>query len=312
MRLLAAEALILRIIAALALIDVALLYQKSISVDIVGYISILLLGVGAVAIGQYYRVFRNENRIAMTATAAGSFALFTIAGSVFNYMFLPIRFEPIDDVLFRFDAVFGYHWPDIVGWAAHHAWMGVLLHLVYLTSMAQLLCVILVLGFSGQEADLHRFLLTGIFGALLSIGFWIFFPTFGAKAYYTLPPSVLEAIPLAVDPAYGAELVRLGHEGVNHLSPKNVLGLIGFPSFHIIMACMSVYFVPRRGVMFAVALVLNVVMLPAVLVQGGHHLSDILGGMVTFAAALVLASAVMHRLSGSGLAPAQDAGVIPG
>jgi membrane-associated phospholipid phosphatase len=112
-----------------------------------------------------------------------------------------------------------------------------------------------------------------------------------------LPEWVLNAIPLAVDPAYGQELVRLGLEGVDHLSPANILGLIGFPSFHIFMALMSVFFVPRHRLFIVVIGALNILMLPAVLVQGGHHLSDVFGGMACFAVAFPLSRYIVKTMS---------------
>lgn len=312
MAFLPAEFVVLIVVAALAVVNAFLLYVKSISVDVMGYTIAVSIGVLTIAVGSYYRHVRDEARIALAAIASGTFVLFTIVGSLFNYMFLPIVFEPIDGLLFRFDALFGYHWPHMVEWAANHPWVGVLSHLVYFTSLPQLLCIILVLGFTGQEKALHRFLLTGVFGALLSIGFWIFFPTFGAKAYYALPESVLNEIPLAVDPAYGLELVRLGREGVSYVSPRNMLGLIGFPSFHIVMASMSVYFIPRRWLLLSVVLLLNVLMVPAVLIQGGHHLCDVFGGMATFGVALTLANMTTRLLRNAETAPVQEARALAG
>lgn len=294
MRFYPAEAVVLRIMAVLGGLDIALICAKGVNVDIVGYATAIAIGVGMIAGGQYYRCIRDEGRIALAATAAGMFVLFSILGSIFNYMFLPILFVPIDALLFRVDAALGYSWPDVVTWAAEHPWIGTTLHFVYFTSLPQLLIIILMLGFRGEQGLLHRFLLTGVFGALISIMFWVFFPTFGAKAYHTLPTFVLDTIPLAVDPAYGTELMQLGREGVDYLSPKNVLGLIGFPSFHIVMACMSVCFAPRIPVVFGVIAALNALMLPAVLVQGGHHLSDIFGGITIFAVAFALANLTMR------------------
>lgn len=289
MRFLPAEVIVLRVIAFLGVVDAIMISVKGIGIDVVGYLAVCGAGLCQILIGQYYRVARGETNASLALIGGGMFGLFSIAASIFNYMFLPLYFTPIDPLLFRLDAALGYHWPDLMQWVARHAWVGTALYYVYFTSLPQMLGLILFLGFSGRGVRLHRFLLTGVFGALLSIGFWIFFPTFGAKAYYSLPQSVLDAMPLAVDPAYGAELVRLGHQGVAFLSPENVLGLIAFPSFHIVMACMAVYFTPRKHVLFPIALGLNVLMLPAVLVQGGHHLSDIAGGVITFCVALALA-----------------------
>lgn len=297
MRFLPGEWFVVRIILVLAALDAVLLYFKNIPVDIVGYVSVIGIGLFLVAAGQYYRVVRNEGRLALALVAAGLFVLFTIIGSVFNYMFLPNTFAPIDDFLMQVDAAMGYHWPSLLTWISHYPWFGTFLYQVYFTSLPQLLVIILVLGFMGQAQALHRFLLTGVIGALLAIVIWALFPNFGAKSFHDLPQSVLEAFPIAVTPAYGDALLALSRDGVDYLSPKNVLGLIGFPSFHTVMACMSVCFVPRHRILMPVIFCLNAFMAVAILVQGGHHLIDMIGGVGVFAMAYALSGMTMRRLS---------------
>lgn len=297
MRLFAAEQFVLGFIAMLFAIDAILIAFRGINVDYFGYFLCALAGCGVFVLGQLYRKSGRDLRIATALISSGLFILFSLVASVFNYMFLPVAFPAIDPALFRVDAAFGYSWPDIVIWAATYPWIGKLLFMVYATSLPQLLLIIITLGFTGKDRMLHHFLVTGVIGAMVSIIFWIFFPTYGAKAYHELPQWVAQTIPLAVDPAYGRELMRLGEEGVSYLTPKNVLGLIGFPSFHIFMAAMSVWFVPRHWLAMAVILPLNLLMLPAVLVQGGHHLSDIFGGLVAFVIVCAVSGRLLDRLS---------------
>jgi membrane-associated phospholipid phosphatase len=166
-----------------------------------------------------------------------------------------------------------------------------------MSSMPQLIAVILILGFSGRAADLHLFLLTGLVGALLTISCWAFFPSFGATAFYAVPQDLLTTMPIIVGPEYGAELKRLAAQGVSYISPKDVLGLIGFPSFHTVMSLMSVWFMARFRLAWPVFVVINALMLPAIIVQGGHHLSDVLGGAAAFAVSLTFCTWVLGRLS---------------
>lgn len=297
MRLLVAERFLLGLIALLFVVDAILIAAKGIHVDYTGYFLCVLAGAGVFMLGQFYRRSGRDLRIATALISSGLFILFTLAASIFNYLFLPIAFPTIDHVLFRVDTALGYSWAGIVVWAATYPWIGTVLFHVYSTSLPQLLLIVLTLGFTGRERLLHHFLLTGVLGASASIVFWIFFPTFGPSAYVQLPEWVSEAIPLAVGNDYGQELNRLATEGVGYLSPRNVLGLIGFPSFHIFMAAMSVWFVPRHWLAMAVILPLNLLMLPAVLVQGGHHLSDIFGGLVAFVIVCIAAGRLLHWLS---------------
>lgn len=283
MRLFAAERFIIGFIIVLFLIDAALIAAKGIRVDYAGYLVCVLAGAGVFVLGQFYRISARDLRIASALIAGGLFILFTLAASVFNYAILPLSFPAIDQALIGADAMLGYNWAGFVEWAATYPWIGGALFAVYATSLPQILVIIIVLGFSGKDHQLQHFLLTGVMGASASILFWMFFPTFGAPAYQDLPAWIARTIPIALDMTYAREVARLATEGVEFISPRNVLGLISFPSFHTFIAAMCVWFVPRHAVMIAVILVLNILMLPAVLVQGGHHLSDIFGGLIAFA-----------------------------
>ncbi|MEK1896971.1 MAG: phosphatase PAP2 family protein [Rhizobium sp.] len=296
MAFLPAERLIILIIATLALLDACLLLFKGIGIDVAGYASLVACGAFLLGLGQFYRHVRRNDRIAITAIAAGLFVLFTIVGSVFNYLLLPLQFQFIDPALGRFDEALGFHWPAFVTWASQYPRAGMLLQAVYASSLPQLLAILLILGFGGHVRLLHHFLVTGVVGALLAIIFWFFLPSFGASAIYELPAGVTEAVPLAVGPDYNAQVVELGRNGVTYLTPRNVLGLIGFPSFHTVMAAMSACFMIRRGALAAPFLVLNTLMVPAILIQGGHHLVDVFGGLLAFALAVMLADAALRQL----------------
>ena len=291
------ERLIACTILLVAVVDIAFVVIKDVAVDIEGYAAATLIGLFLLLSGQLYRRFRPALHVSTALCGSGLFILFSLVGSTLNYTFLPTVNQSVDPFLMRFDAMLGYDWPSVVTFAAQHSWIGYTLFLVYATSLPQLLLLVCWYGFSGDDRRLHHFLLTGMVGALASVIFWFFFPTFGAKSYNTLPQWVMETIPLAVDPAYGRELLRLAAEGVSYLSPKNVLGLIAFPSFHIVMACMSLAFAPRLMPVRILFYVVNVLMFPAVLVQGGHFLVDIAGGVIMFLLAWLVARALLSRLS---------------
>lgn len=304
------ERFILSIIAILAALDVALILVKQIEVDVAGYGFLLACGFGIVALGQFYRIARNEPRLSAPLTATGLFIVFSLVGSVFNYLLLPILFSPIDPILVRIDTLLGYNWPDLVIWISHYPMAGAVLRFVYMSSLPQIVVIILLLGFSNHIEALYRFLLTGIFGALIAMLCWFFFPSFGASSVYALPQETLDAMPLMVGPEYGAELVRLAREGVSSISPVNALGLIGFPSFHTVMACMSVFFVRRFNLFFVVALLVNLIMIPAIFVQGGHHLSDVLGGIAVFGLAFYLSGLVLRQRLSADFAPRSPVSVL--
>jgi hypothetical protein len=296
MRFLPAERFIAIIVAILAIADLALITRGGIAVDWPGYAGAIALGGGSVALGLIYRKIGRDDGIALATISAGLFILFTIAGSVFNYMLIPFAGERIDAELMRVDAILGYDWAVYVAWMAQHGWLMPVLGAIYISSLPQLIVVTVILGFSRRREQLHRFMLTGIFGALTAIAIWGIAPSSGPSAVVTVAEAVAANASLVVTPAYGAELNRLFAEGVILLSPRDTLGLIAFPSFHTVMALMSVWFIPRRAALFLPFLTVNILMMPAILLHGGHHLVDLFAGIILFAFALVASNRVAARL----------------
>lgn len=300
MRLLSAERMFAFIIAAIAIVDLVLILLKGVSMDWAGYSVPFFGSMLLIAGGQYYSIHRGEKRLALALTASGLFIIFTLVASVFNYLLLPIRSAPLDLIFVRIDALFGYSWPNAVNIAARWPVVTKVLFFVYFSSLPQLVFVVLLLSFLGKEYDLWHFLLTGVLGVMGCIAIWAIFPTFGPSTLYAISPEILSKIDLGVTHEYGAELLQLGRNGPGYLSPSHVLGLIGFPSFHTVMACMSVVFLLRFKLAATFALLLNAAMIPAILVHGGHHLSDLFGGVAMFALAYAVAGRLGRYLASSG------------
>lgn len=281
-----AEKICATVIVVLFLLDAILIQIKGVGVDWTGYGVTCAIGIGAIAIGQLYRTKRLEEKIALATTASGLFILFTIYCSIFNYLLLPVGDRRIDPLLIKLDAMLHYSWPEAVVYVASLPWLASLLRFIYMSSLPQLIVILIILGFLGQRERLHQFLLTGVFGALMAIAFWAVFPSSGPSAFEILPAEVARSF--VVGAAYGTELNRLALDGPSFLSPKDALGLIAFPSFHTVMACMAVWFMAQTKRVFPLFLIVNILMLPAILVHGGHHLVDVFAGFIVFGLALMV------------------------
>ncbi len=106
---------------------------------------------------------------------------------------------------------------------------------------------------------------------------------------HDLPAELLAAVQPVVNPGYGKEITTMMREGVTRLSPDEFRGLIAFPSFHTIMALIATYHAREMRWLLYPLLAVNMLILPAVLVHGGHHLVDIPAGFAVFALAALLA-----------------------
>ena len=233
-------------------------------------------------IGLFYRLVRPDERIASTALCFVALAMFTHVGASVNHAFLPLWRPTIDGTLAAWDAAIGMHWPSAMALAAEYPLLSRIGGLIYASSIPQIMLTLFVLGLSGLRAQLERFVLAAMLGACAAIAFWIVFPSFGPSTLYDLPDEVVRAVDPIVGPRYGAELLQLGREGMR--AGIEAKGLIAFPSYHTVLALLvPLALWPVRWLRWP-ALAVNLAMLPAVIVHGGHFVVDLIGGAVLLAA----------------------------
>ena len=84
-----------------------------------------------------------------------------------------------------------------------------------------------------------------------------------------------------------------------HIEMAQMKGLIAFPSFHTVMAVLTVYAAAAvpRGLWPVV--MWNAIVLLSVPVDGGHHVVDIAAGLVLAAAAIMASERICCRLARS-------------
>lgn len=241
--------------------------------------------VAMVIMGMYIRATRDMPRMALGAIGFGVFMAFTGSIAIFIFTLFPVVFPLIDPTLMSIDMKLGYSWPDFVGTIASYPLFGTALGYVYLSILPQMVAVIVLLSFLNRSVELHQFLAVGIVCMIVTVGIWWMYPSVGPSAFTAIPPDVQAKIGLVVDHDYAAQLQQLASEGLPLIGLDQIIGVIAFPSFHMIMACMAVWFT-RRSVVFVPVLLTNLAMIPATLSHGGHHLVDLLAGCVTFAVCL--------------------------
>lgn len=277
----------------LAIFNLAMILMRKIGFDWFSYTLFFVLGILMIFVGLFYRSSGRSERISMTMMATGLLILFTIVLSVLGYLLLPLWREPIDPFLTKIDSWFGYSWPDIVEFAGRHQLFNELTRYAYLSSIPQMALLFILLGFGGKQKELHVFILSITASGLATLGFWALFPAFGTSVLYDISGTVEQATRPLVGSSYGAELLRLGAEGPKFISPKDMEGLVAFPSYHTVMAILAMYSARTIRRVFPILLVINLLVLPGVLIHGGHHLIDLFGGILTACCTIYVAQHVV-------------------
>ena len=277
-----AEKAVISIALVVGAVDLVQIAYRGIKVDWSGYGLVFGVALVAFAAGQLYRRSGRSARLGAALTCTSIMILFTASMSVFNYLLMPIERPMIDELLVRIDALFGYHWPDMVAFGAEHPIFNAVTRYAYMSTMPQLALLVVVLGLSGQVRALHVLLVCLAITATMVVAFWGVFPSHGPSALFTLPEDVQRAADPVVGTSYGRELVRMAQEGPSLLSPSEVKGLIGFPSYHAALACLAVYCARTIRWLFPVYIVVNLLILPGTLIHGGHHFVDVPAGIALF------------------------------
>lgn len=278
-----AEVLIFCLAGAFMAANAALYLQQFPAVDWMAYITIFAVSTAFFFGGQFYRQSGRSPRLGAALICTSALIIFSMAASTFNYLLLPITRPTIDAWLVSVDQLYGYHWPDVIAFAGDHPTISVILKLAYISTLPQLAVLVVSLGLTGRVFDLHVMLLGIAVTSVIGIMIWVMFPSLGPAAMFQIPAETLEAANLVVNTDYGEKLLGLAANGAPRLSPTDALGLIAFPSFHLVLACFSVYAARNLPLLFAIFVGINILVIPATLIHGGHHLIDLPAGVALFA-----------------------------
>ncbi|MFZ1481688.1 MAG: phosphatase PAP2 family protein [Paracoccaceae bacterium] len=277
-----AERLLLGLILTLGAASVMLSAAFGRVVDWAGFLPGIAAALAMIAVGAHARGVRNAPRLGGTAIGIGLFMGFTAFASIFIFALFPLPNPLIDSQLISVDAALGYDWAGFVVGLAEYPLLARGLGYLYHSSLPQMVLVIILLGVLRRELAMHRFLLVGMMCMTLTVGVWWLWPSIGPSAFASIPAETAARIGLVVNPAVGAHLQALVEVGPGVIGPETVMGVVAFPSYHIIMALMVVWYSRATFAFWPFALA-GLGMVPATLAHGGHHLVDLLAGGLVFA-----------------------------
>lgn len=281
------------LIGGVVVLDVLLLALRGSSLAAAAFAGNIAVALVMFALALGYRTIGRAAEIATTLIACSFFILFSNAGAVLNNLLIAPGSQTIDPLLFRADAALGFDWRAFAIALSDYPALCRVLSWTYQSSLVQMAVVLIWLGFTGSRVNLHRFLLVGMIASCVTMAFWTLAPSFGPSPYVDLPAAVDARIGRVVDAGYGERLLALAANGAPAvIGQEHLMGLIAFPSMHTVMALMTTLF--ARGTrLFWPLVLINLLMIPAILLQGGHHVVDVLGGTALFFAVQALVKRIV-------------------
>jgi hypothetical protein len=287
------------------LLDAALLAFGDFALDARGYALVAMLVLPLAGGAIYYDRIRAEPNLSATLSVAVFLIVFPAAASLFSYLALTITGPQIDNLLAAADLALGFHWTAVMTLASEHPGITRLLSAAYLSVLPQTLLLLFLLGLRGKLEALYGLALALCFGAIITLTIWTAFPAFGAFAVFDLPATVETRLGLSVNADYARVLGRMLEQGPGLITPVEIRGLVGFPSYHTLQALVLFWYVRREPWLRWPSLALNLLVLAAIPVHGGHHLVDMFAGIaVTVAAIWLSGRAVAWGKRSAAAAPA--------
>jgi hypothetical protein len=259
-------------------------------IDIAAYARLALMAFLLLAGGIFYQTRRNEPALAAMLMGASFLCLFSAAASVLNYFFLTLHGPRIDHVLLTADRALGFDWYQMMIAMAQHPLLNAALFRTYNMALPEIALVMVALAWTGRIVQVYRYCLALGLGALIAIGVWALMPSLGAESLFTLPPEVANKLTLSVNCDYGKALVALLQNGPGDISPSDLRGLIGFPSYHGVLALIMAWYGWQVPWLRWPALLLNAAIVICSPIQGGHHMVDLLGSFPVAALSIFLAA----------------------
>lgn len=227
---------------------------------------------------------RGDARLAMSLEGTAQIMMFAAVGAPLSYLAASANL-PLHDGLFdALDRAAGLDWMALLGFMNAHPALHPLFAGAYGSFPVQTTTTVLALGFSGRPRHLRTFVLAFILAALVTIVVSAILPAEGAWGYYKLSAADSPAIVPVTREIHLPFFLGLRDGSYRLLVATGAQGIITFPSLHAAVAVIFILALWPVPVIRWIALVVNILMLAATPIDGGHYFIDVLAGVAVAAA----------------------------
>lgn len=238
--------------------------------------------------GVYMRVFKGAERTGKTAVVIGLSAVFGLLMFVFFDLHLPRPAPALAPGLSAMDQWFGYDWSLLAAWVAGVPHLGDLLQVFYWSAVLPVVVVVGMLAYLGRFRDVDTLVIGNAIGLLMVFVMWQVFPDLSQSTYQIIPGDTAQATHLMSGGIHGQSLSDMAANSLALVQFDRMLGQVSFPSYQIVICVLAVWF-SRATLLFWPIVVITMIMVPAILIHGNHHVADLIGGVVVAAIAVGLA-----------------------
>ncbi len=268
------------IVGGIAVVDIAWILLSDFQIALLGTSKALLAVLGVSAPLWIYRRYRRNERVIATLSAVLLLIIFTAVTTLLSYLVASLDLPLWDNTLYRWDGALGLNWRSYLTWVNGQPILGEILKFTYMSLLSQMIIGCLALGFTGRFFQLHTFILAIIISGLLCVLISAVMPAMAMYVHLGLQPADFPNLSPAAAYVHVEHVQGLRDGTLRTLDLNAAEGIITFPSYHASLAIIflaAFWSIPRlrwSGV------IMNVVVIAATPIDGGHYFVDVGAGIV--------------------------------
>lgn len=205
----------------------------------------------------------------------------------------------IDAQLVQVDHALGYDWQTYARFCAAHPWLLQVFRGAYSTNLTQPAVIGFVLFAASQESRFEKFVLANVVSVMLTACVFLLLPATTAWTFHgqeALAGKILPDLPTTTNSWLG-DLMQIRGGAGRHLT--RLSGIVAFPSFHCASAILNIWAVWRVRKARLPFLALNLTMVAATPIIGGHYIADLIAGAVVAWATIAMLDGLHRHLLGT-------------
>ena len=275
---------------AVALQLMALLLGLAVTGLMIDGTSIVLLAAPVAVCGAIAFAYRGRADAPHIAIAAEAIAVLTATlaiGEVLTYPAALSGLPTIERQLYHSDLACGFDWLAYAHLVDRFPWLCTIAGLAYDSFNVQFIAIVALLVACRRIERLQVFLLATSVALSITCVIFAFYPAMSAFGYIVRSPGTLpnlypspENIHVRTLLRLDAALLHLRNGSLRHIAAADLVGLVTFPSFHTCAAFLFIWSSWDVRRLRIVVVALNLTMLAATPLYGGHYFADIIAGLV--------------------------------
>ena len=239
------------------------------------------------------RSFDRQNALATFSEVLALILLGGLANAALAMIALRSGAPMADSLLKWMDSLAGLSAQGLVSWMTDQGTSLEPLHIIYESSFPQLAVTVLLLPFLGRQLEAWRLCFLFL-AALLTCALISFvLPAYGS--FIDAAPSTIRALPAGAGTYAFESVAQFRATPVAELGLNDITGVITFPSFHTIMALITIQAWSWTRTLRLPILGWNLAVIFTTLPMGGHYYVDIAAGIVLWWGWSSVAKAIVRR-----------------